>query len=470
MASSKSFFNALYYLKQNPDVAEAVAKGHMTAESHFELYGKFEGRAPNAAFNPAYYLKNNPDVAEAVQNGFITAQEHFDHYGKFEGRQPSALFDPTFYLDMNRDVAAVVQSSNGALTAYDHFMVYGFNEARAINPVINLDKYLKDNPDVATAVKAGQLNAFDHLVHYGMAEGRSLGNGVSLEQFANDPAFKEAIKAGNISEAVAIVTAVSPFFPSFEAPEAWTIPSNLRVPTDFVPVAGDELIIPNGVIVPEGLELPDFIKPNQNTPPQPEKPVEPEIPVEPETPIIPEPEAPVEPTIKHIVLNPDGWTSGSNKVSFTLEFNSELKAAKIYLLGGGASSQQLSTYTQDGLTTMTATMTLANGQKAGSIGIDLLVPHNAQHDAVLTVKNFTINGFTYPDTFTTEDSNTIDFSVNHLAELFALHNTSSLTDSLGDNYLSSASISDAIAHANGPAMYPVELIGVTQESVSVEFL
>ncbi|CDM24727.1 hypothetical protein BN940_11341 [Castellaniella defragrans 65Phen] len=41
-------FNEAYYLAYNPDVAAAVAQGGLTAEQHFNLYGKAEGRAPPA--------------------------------------------------------------------------------------------------------------------------------------------------------------------------------------------------------------------------------------------------------------------------------------------------------------------------------------------------------------------------------------------------------------------------------------
>lgn len=305
MTIINSFFNAAFYLKQNLDVAEAVANGQMTVEEHFELYGKFEGRAPNASFNPTYYLESNPDVAAAVEQGFTTAQDHFNQYGKFEGRTPSPLFDPEFYLAQSPDVAAAIIESGGALTAYDHFMSYGFNEARAINPAIHLGDYLKANPDVAEAVQMGYANAFDHLTTYGIHEGRDLGNGVSLKQFANDPAFNVALESGNISDAIAIVVAVSPFLPTFQAPQGWTAPADLLIPTGFVPVEGESLVIPQGVQVPEGTELPDFFKPNSEIPvdPKPEVPVEPGVPGEPDTPVEPEPE-PEEPVVPDEGDNP----------------------------------------------------------------------------------------------------------------------------------------------------------------------
>ncbi|WP_298374446.1 hypothetical protein [Azospirillum sp.] len=86
-------FNAAAYLKANPDVAAAVARGDTTAEQHWAASGRKEGRkggftvnAPTA-FDDAAYLKANPDVAAAAARGDTTAQEHFLQFGQKEGRQ-----------------------------------------------------------------------------------------------------------------------------------------------------------------------------------------------------------------------------------------------------------------------------------------------------------------------------------------------------------------------------------------------
>ncbi len=81
---------------------------------------------PYDLFNEAYYLAYNPDVAAAVAQGGLTAEQHFNLYGKAEGRAPGPLFDPQHYLAANPDVAAAVQA--GLTTAYDHFLLYGIQE------------------------------------------------------------------------------------------------------------------------------------------------------------------------------------------------------------------------------------------------------------------------------------------------------------------------------------------------------
>ena len=59
---------------------------------------------PTDLFDENWYLARNPDVAEALEAGqFSSALEHFNLYGKFEGRAPGPLFNPSEYLAANRD-------------------------------------------------------------------------------------------------------------------------------------------------------------------------------------------------------------------------------------------------------------------------------------------------------------------------------------------------------------------------------
>jgi len=79
---------------------------------------------PTNLFDENWYLARNPDVAEAIEAGLISsAFEHFNLYGKFEGRAPGPLFNQADYLAANRDVAAAVGSK--LTNAYDHFIQYG---------------------------------------------------------------------------------------------------------------------------------------------------------------------------------------------------------------------------------------------------------------------------------------------------------------------------------------------------------
>ena len=123
-------FNPSFYLAQNPDVLAAVARGETTAAQHFETFGRFEGRNPNAVFNTSFYLLENPDVLEAGVNPLT----HFLVFGASEGRVPNASFvaredfDWETYLLENPDLGEAGIDSLEA--AYAHFAIFGFAENR----------------------------------------------------------------------------------------------------------------------------------------------------------------------------------------------------------------------------------------------------------------------------------------------------------------------------------------------------
>lgn len=124
-------FDTTYYLQQNPDVLAAILAGQISsAEAHFNQFGAFEGRNPNAIFNTFEYLAANPDVLAAGVNGF----QHYLSNGAYEGRAPNATFitfadfDAETYLDSNPDLAAA--GIDTALEAYGHFVVFGQFEGR----------------------------------------------------------------------------------------------------------------------------------------------------------------------------------------------------------------------------------------------------------------------------------------------------------------------------------------------------
>ena len=249
-------FNAAYYLKMNPDVAAAVARGLTTAEEHFSKFGKFENRAPSPFFDPVLYARENPDVAAAVENGtMLSLFDHFERHGQQEGREASLFFNADVYLAANPDVAAAVE--NGKMeSAWFHFINHGQNEVRNTSQYFDMKSYLEANPDVAAAVEAGKTTAYDHFIAFGFKEGRDIGNGISLASFAEDPATQEAIASGDVSGLMARVAEVAPFLPAYTPPAGYEVPSNQPIPQDFVPVEGETLVIPDGVIVPDDQELP----------------------------------------------------------------------------------------------------------------------------------------------------------------------------------------------------------------------
>lgn len=114
-------FNERRYLEENPDVAEAVARGEITAQKHWEAYGRREGRrgaysvSGPAAFDGNAYVANNPDVAAAVNGGGMTAEEHYVRFGQAEGRQPYyAGNDARTPTTQARSISAGLQSDIAA--------------------------------------------------------------------------------------------------------------------------------------------------------------------------------------------------------------------------------------------------------------------------------------------------------------------------------------------------------------------
>ena len=82
-----------WYLKQNPDVAEAIAKGnYRSGKHHFVEDGYFEGRVPyEFKVDEPWYTKTYPDVALGLKDGALeSAQKHYMSHGYIEGRLPSA--------------------------------------------------------------------------------------------------------------------------------------------------------------------------------------------------------------------------------------------------------------------------------------------------------------------------------------------------------------------------------------------
>ena len=80
-----------WYLKQYPDVAEAIRNGVVaSAKEHFLNDGYFEGRIPFLIpVDEAWYLEQNPGVAEYIARGELeSAQQHFNDNGYREGRKP----------------------------------------------------------------------------------------------------------------------------------------------------------------------------------------------------------------------------------------------------------------------------------------------------------------------------------------------------------------------------------------------
>jgi hypothetical protein len=113
-----ALFDAQWYLRENPDVAEAKRD----PLAHYLRQGANEGRAPHPLFDPKFYLTTYP---EAAIGGGANALQHYLTEGWKKGYKPNPKFDPSFYLETYPDVA---QAGCEPLT---HFVTQGLREGRS---------------------------------------------------------------------------------------------------------------------------------------------------------------------------------------------------------------------------------------------------------------------------------------------------------------------------------------------------
>ena len=101
-----TMFDAAYYASAYPDVAAVFGTNPDLLYMHYQLCGTAEGRlavAPSSAapalatgttssadFDAAYYAKKYPDVAQILGYDPAVLKLHYDLYGKAEGRFPNA--------------------------------------------------------------------------------------------------------------------------------------------------------------------------------------------------------------------------------------------------------------------------------------------------------------------------------------------------------------------------------------------
>lgn len=202
-------FNAEYYAAHNPDV---VASG-LGLYAHYLKYGKAEGRLPfdpdasDAAtvsstshgywgsvtgvqdgFNAAYYAAHNPDVVKAG----VDLLTHYEMYGKAEGRLG---YDPTATATASASTSSTVTGSTAItsdvgistpapVSKADHGY-WGKNPALADG--FNAEYYAAHNPDV---VAAG-VDLHTHYLKFGKAEGR-----LAYDPDASDAASVSAASHG----------------------------------------------------------------------------------------------------------------------------------------------------------------------------------------------------------------------------------------------------------------------------------
>jgi hypothetical protein len=156
-----AFFSTSWYLALNSDVRASGAN----PLDHYHLVGWREGRDPAPNFDTALYLKNNPDVAASG----VDPLEHYLQFGRAEGRATYQAigtavsgFDAEYYLLQNPDVRSA------GVDALQHFTTFGWREGRNPNAFFDTAGYLAHYTDV----RAAGVNPLQHYELYGWLEGR----------------------------------------------------------------------------------------------------------------------------------------------------------------------------------------------------------------------------------------------------------------------------------------------------------
>lgn len=175
---SLNIFDEAYYLRKNPDVADAVKAGiFQSGRQHFELNGLQEKRTAVSPYwsEGSYFgfgfLPRNYDIYKAVYDGiYPSGLAHFIQVGEAEGRVVSnSSYNEEFYLRTNPDVADAV-ASDVFSSGFSHFIQFGYKENRK-GSAFNDKAYLAFNPDVSAAVQSGAfLNGVEHYLELGQKE------------------------------------------------------------------------------------------------------------------------------------------------------------------------------------------------------------------------------------------------------------------------------------------------------------
>ena len=132
-------FDEDFYLREHPDIADAVAQGlFASGRDHYVQHGQREGRKASGAgqiaapptdfsFDEEWYLAEYSDVAQGVASGHLkSGLEHWLQSGKAEGRIPppgyneGSAFDAAWYESVYhaaRDDIAAGRASD----AWDHY-------------------------------------------------------------------------------------------------------------------------------------------------------------------------------------------------------------------------------------------------------------------------------------------------------------------------------------------------------------
>lgn len=160
----KILFDATFYANIYPDLRNAFGYNATSLKNHWKNHGIREGRVASPFFDAKWYLSNNPDVAKAYgANNYAGAYSHFISYGFNEGRQGSPYFSAVYYLSKYSDLKNAFGSNY--LAAAKHFLNHGLKEGRQASAQFSISVYNQHNSDVVKAF-SNPLYRISHYIAY----------------------------------------------------------------------------------------------------------------------------------------------------------------------------------------------------------------------------------------------------------------------------------------------------------------
>ena len=182
----------LNYIASNEDLINAFGNNIEAARSHYENYGKSEGRSLTA-FSASDYLANYSDLSAAFGNDETLALKHYIQSGYAEGRTDSALItnsgsssttsdsdsssttSDSDSSSITSDSSSTTSDSDSSSTTSDSGSSSTTSSTSSLSDFQALN-YIASNIDLISAFGTDLESAKSHYTNYGISEGRPVDN------------------------------------------------------------------------------------------------------------------------------------------------------------------------------------------------------------------------------------------------------------------------------------------------------
>ncbi len=164
------FFDANFYLTNNPDVADA----NIDPLLHYINYGWKEGRDPSPIFATNYYLASLTNDMTVEDNPI----SHFIRYGVNNNISPNPLFDSKYYREKYN-----INENNPFIDYLQKPFV------RNPHPLFDTEYYLSKHPDLTEK----KISPLYHFFYYGLKNGEKINSNFNLENLKENNILKECL-------------------------------------------------------------------------------------------------------------------------------------------------------------------------------------------------------------------------------------------------------------------------------------